>query len=314
MATLVSTVTGPLLIGYLLNACLFGVLTVQTYIYYSSFLEDRIHIKSLVCGVYLVEIAQTILTVCDAYVVFASGFGDLAVLTPIRTVWIYSLGLGCIVIFIVQVFYAHRISVLYNSWKFGLFIIIACPTLFTLSVTQLVAGEFGAAILKQQGNEDGLRNASGIPWMATMIFFSATFVCDISITICMTFWLLRARWGNKGYTRTNTITLSLLRVAVENGTVLAIVAIVSIIGLGFPNTGIDPALAITVPKWYSMTLLVSLNNRTNIQRQTEVNFTTPATGIRFQAATGTEANATQFEGPSETPINLPPSQYPAPPV
>ncbi|KAF8884810.1 hypothetical protein BD779DRAFT_1442882, partial [Infundibulicybe gibba] len=84
------------LVGYLLNACLFGILTVQTYTYCSSFPEDKIHIKSLVCGVYLIEIAQTVLTVHDAYVVFASGFGDLTVFASARTVWLYSLGLGCI--------------------------------------------------------------------------------------------------------------------------------------------------------------------------------------------------------------------------
>ncbi|KAF8884812.1 hypothetical protein BD779DRAFT_756949 [Infundibulicybe gibba] len=288
MANLVSTVAGPSLIGYLLNACLFGILTVQTYIYCSSFPEDKIHIKSLVCGVYLIEIAQTVLTVHDAYVVFASGFGDLAVFTSIRTVWLYSFGLGCIVIFFVQAFYAHRISVLYKSWKFGLFIII-------LSVTQLVAGEFCAALVRQQGNKGGLGITSGMPWVAAIIFSGAAFVCDTFITICVTFWLLRARWSSnlKGSTRTNTITTSLLRVAVENGTILAIAAIVTIIGLEFPNAGIEPVLSITVPKWYSMTLLVSLNNRTNIQLQTGVNSTVQTLGIQFWAITGTEANTTQ---------------------
>ncbi|KAF8873391.1 hypothetical protein BD779DRAFT_298486 [Infundibulicybe gibba] len=136
-----SSPSGPLLIGFLLNSCFFGVLTVQIYIYFSSFPKDRIRTKFLVGGVYLAEITQTILTVYDAYVVFVTGCGDVAVPTRVRTIWIYSFVLAPIVAFAVQVFYAHRISTLYQSRKLGLVVVI-------LSVTQLVTGQICAAFVK----------------------------------------------------------------------------------------------------------------------------------------------------------------------
>ncbi|KAF8891411.1 hypothetical protein BD779DRAFT_1671015 [Infundibulicybe gibba] len=284
----VEAMTGPLLIGFLLNSCLFGVLTVQIYVYFSSFPKDRIHTKFLVGGVYLVEIAQTILTVCDAYVVFATGFGNVAVLAPVRTVWIYSLVLGPIVAFVVQAFYAHRISVLYQSWKLGSVIVL-------MSVIQLVTGQVCAALLKLA---DELKAGPDKGLVFARISIGSTFACDATIVICMTLWLLRARRDNKSSRWAHNITLSLLRVTVENGIILATVNIVAIV-FSLSYLYLSPLSSSTATKWYSMTLLVSLNNRPKTQPQMEANFTIP-TGIQFQMTTGTQVNVTLLEPPPTT--------------
>ncbi|KAF8884802.1 hypothetical protein BD779DRAFT_756568 [Infundibulicybe gibba] len=253
MESALLAMTGPLLIGFLLNSCLFGALTVQIYFYYSSFPKDRILIKSLVGGVYLVEIAQTGLTIYDAYVVFSTGFGNVAILIPIRTVWIYALVLSPIV------FYAHRISVLYNSWKLGLVIII-------LSVTQLVVGEVSAVLMKVS---EELHTGTGRGLVVARINTVVALACDVVIAICLILWLLRARRGSEGSKKTHKITWNLLRVTVENGIVLATVNIVAMIFSFYLD--LSPLSSSTATKWYSITLLVSLNNRTSIQPGAGVN-------------------------------------------
>ncbi|KAF8873390.1 hypothetical protein BD779DRAFT_1570062 [Infundibulicybe gibba] len=269
---------GPLLIGVLLNSFFFGLLTVQIYIYFSSFPEDRIRTKFLVSGVYLVEIAQTILTFCDVYFVFVTEFGDVAVLERVRTVWIYSFVLAPIVAFAVQVFYAHRIRMLYHSWKLGLVVVI-------LSVTQLVTGQLCAAFIKLQTGLDKEQIFGRISVYTTL-------ACDVTIAMCMALWLLRARRDNRTK-RARNIILRLLQLTAENGVILATENIIAITFISYLN--LSPLTSSTATKWYSMTLLASLNNRTNTQ-QMESSLIAP-TGIQFRVTTGTQMDVTLLEPP-----------------
>ncbi|KAK0194536.1 hypothetical protein F5146DRAFT_908957, partial [Armillaria mellea] len=68
-------------IGCLLNCVLFGALSVQLYLYYQGFPNDRRFTKCLVYGIYVVEVTQTTLVVHDSFAMFAYGFGDILLLT-----------------------------------------------------------------------------------------------------------------------------------------------------------------------------------------------------------------------------------------
>ncbi|EEB97113.1 hypothetical protein MPER_03629, partial [Moniliophthora perniciosa FA553] len=62
-----SSTSGPLVIGGMFLHILFGLLTVQVYLYHLAFPRDRIWIKSMVYGVYLVLLAQDIFVTHDTY-------------------------------------------------------------------------------------------------------------------------------------------------------------------------------------------------------------------------------------------------------
>ncbi|KAL0572991.1 hypothetical protein V5O48_008982 [Marasmius crinis-equi] len=83
----IAKLTGPLLLGYLFNYGLYGVLTVQTYIYYNAFPRDPLTFQMLVFGVYLAETIQTIMITWDAFQNFAFGFGDPLALEKIQLIW-----------------------------------------------------------------------------------------------------------------------------------------------------------------------------------------------------------------------------------
>ncbi|KAF8878753.1 hypothetical protein BD779DRAFT_1474657 [Infundibulicybe gibba] len=128
MAPTSALVAGPLLIGFLLNTGLFGILSIQTYEYYLSFPNDKLHLKFLTYGVFLAEMAQTALTICDAYWIFVTGFGDTSVLVSMgRMYWIYSPVIGGLLVIATHMYSAHRISILYNSRTIG-FIVAAIWT------------------------------------------------------------------------------------------------------------------------------------------------------------------------------------------
>ncbi|EIM90625.1 uncharacterized protein STEHIDRAFT_41812, partial [Stereum hirsutum FP-91666 SS1] len=97
------------LVGIVLNWFLFGILTVQVYIYYSSFPTDSKRIKILVYGIYLVETAQACTVMSDLCFWFAQGFGDLNKLTATYISPVDTPMLGSISSLAVQLFYCHRI-------------------------------------------------------------------------------------------------------------------------------------------------------------------------------------------------------------
>lgn len=62
--------------------------TLRTDIYYMAFPHDPLVCKCLVYGVFLVELAQTILLMHDAFLAFGSGFGNMEALTAIHLSWL----------------------------------------------------------------------------------------------------------------------------------------------------------------------------------------------------------------------------------
>ncbi|KAJ6592367.1 hypothetical protein B0H19DRAFT_919700, partial [Mycena capillaripes] len=75
------------LVGNLLHWGLFGGLTVQLYIYYQAFPNDRLRIKYVVYAMYILELLQTVLITHDAFADLGFGFGDPSSLFQIRLGW-----------------------------------------------------------------------------------------------------------------------------------------------------------------------------------------------------------------------------------
>ncbi|SJL07388.1 uncharacterized protein ARMOST_10735 [Armillaria ostoyae] len=97
----IAELSGPYILGCLLNWGLFGALSVQLYLYYLAFPNDRRFTKYLVYGIYVVESVQTILVAHDAFATFGYGFGDMDALTGMNFFWLAgpimsALGLLCI--------------------------------------------------------------------------------------------------------------------------------------------------------------------------------------------------------------------------
>jgi len=84
----IAQLSGPVIIGYLLHWGLFGTLTIQFYLYYRAFPNDRAAIKWLVYIVYVLEVIQTILMTHDAFTNFGTGFGNISTLRGVHFDWL----------------------------------------------------------------------------------------------------------------------------------------------------------------------------------------------------------------------------------
>ncbi|KAF8883645.1 hypothetical protein CPB84DRAFT_1789931 [Gymnopilus junonius] len=111
----IAATTGPQIIGTLINWALYGVLSVQTYVYYLNFPDDNIWNKLLVYGSYIVEVVQTAMTAADLCFWFASGFGNMNHLGNVNISPVDTPILCGIIAAVVQCFFAYRIYNLRRS-------------------------------------------------------------------------------------------------------------------------------------------------------------------------------------------------------
>ncbi|KAF9559522.1 hypothetical protein CPC08DRAFT_516409 [Agrocybe pediades] len=103
-------IAGPMLIGYILNWGFFGILGMQVYVYYLAFPKDSARKKALVYILLILEAAQTIIFTSSAFNIFATGFGDAAVLDRVDLLWFSVPVMSGLVAFVAEVYYASRIA------------------------------------------------------------------------------------------------------------------------------------------------------------------------------------------------------------
>ncbi|PBK87451.1 hypothetical protein ARMGADRAFT_1085475 [Armillaria gallica] len=249
----IERLSGPLLIASLLHWGLFGTLSVQLYLYYLAFPNDRRFTKRLVYGIYSIEFVQMVLVTHDAFEIFGYGFGDIDAIIEIHSDWltgpiISSIGFLCIPnLHIVKVTNPPHIRRLCLLW---------CFFSVTSSAAAIVTGVYSF----EAGNiiELNTRKVS----ICVGIWCGASALCDIIVAICMTYYLMRS---NTGFRQTQILITRLIRLTVETGTVTAVFALLNLIlFFAFPHQTFYTPPTLLMPKLYANTIYMVLNSRIRI--------------------------------------------------
>ncbi|QRV79274.1 hypothetical protein RhiJN_07289 [Ceratobasidium sp. AG-Ba] len=244
----IQLITGPLLLGYLFNWGLFGILIVQVYIYYLSFPNDSRVIKSLVYGLFFVDCVQTALTTHNAWHFLSRGWGDLHVLDDPGWSWIAVPLLSGIVSATVQLFFAWRIWVLSKS-------IPLAGLIVSIAVAQGLCAMYSG--IKFAILNDITKIASLFP--SATVWLGGSALCDFIITISMVTFLARA---STGFSQTDTVITKLIRMTVETGMVTTTAAISELIlYLVYQHNNLHMIPALALAKLYTNTLLATFNSR-----------------------------------------------------
>ncbi|KAK0223758.1 hypothetical protein IW262DRAFT_1458791 [Armillaria fumosa] len=263
----IEQLTGPFIVGFLLNWGLFGTLSVQLYLYYLAFPNDRRLLKNIIYGVYIIESVQTILVAHDAFATFGYGFGDIHALTRMNYFWLTVPVMSAVVAGVGQVFYAYRIFVLSEPRIIPIFII--CVSL-TGSVAAMTTGiySFQAGDLTKTNNRK--------TQIAAGIWCGAAALCDILIAVCMTYYLMRSAIN---FHRTRMLVTKIIRLTIETGSVTAVAALLSfILYIATPHQTFYITPALLLPKLYANTVYMVLNSRIQLigSRDTDMSSTNPA--------------------------------------
>ncbi|KAJ6503135.1 hypothetical protein DFH09DRAFT_1440430 [Mycena vulgaris] len=242
--------SGPLLLGNLLHWGLFGTLSVQLYLYYQAFPDDRWSTKCLVYTVYTLELVQTILLTHDAFAMFGYGFGDPLALTEIGFDWLTIPIMSGLVAFIGQSFYAYRVYVLSKSWLIPTLIVV-------VSMTSSVGGFITGAFTLEAGNL-GLLNDRKNSITTGGVWCGASALSDIIIAF-------KLSKNDTGFRQTRILVSKLIRLTIETGSLTALAALATLsLSLAFPNRNYYLTPAALLPKLYANCILVVLNARIQI--------------------------------------------------
>ncbi|KAL0575670.1 hypothetical protein V5O48_006302 [Marasmius crinis-equi] len=249
----IGEVTGPLLMGYLFNYGLYGILCVQTYIYYTAFPKDKLYFRSLVYTVFVLDSIQTIMITYDAFQTFAYGFGDMNKLGRVGLFWFDLCFLDGIIAFAVQSFFAYRVRLLSRSK-------ILIPGVILFTALASMSGAIAAGILAKQ--VEFLSQLQDKVFVGSAFWLGGSAACDVLIALCMTYTLSQA---NSTYKETQDLIRRLIIVTMETGVLTALAATADlIIFLGFPKLDVHITFTLSLAKLYSNSLLVILNTRLNI--------------------------------------------------
>lgn len=281
----IAATTAPQLIGTLFNWLLFGVLSVQTYVYYLNFADDNIWNKVAVYGTYVFEIVQTAMTAADLYFWFATGFGNMSHIGNVNISPADTPILCGIIAAVVQFFFAYRIFTLRRAyWWISLLIVL---TSLVQTVGAIATG-FRAFKLQEYSrfHENLYFPQSFDVWLI------GDTVCDVLIagTMSWLFFVTRREGSHYG----NRILGKLVRLVVETNTLTAGMALLSFICyVTLPNSPLFVCTTLIMGKLYSNTLLVTFNNRIALRNglaQTEsVKFQTSSNNSRVPIRRGADS-------------------------
>ncbi|SJL07148.1 uncharacterized protein ARMOST_10491 [Armillaria ostoyae] len=229
----IAEVSGPIIVACLLNWGLFGTLSVQLYLYYLAFPDDRRSLKYLVYGIYVIEFVQTMVVARDTFVTFGYSFGDVEALTRMNYSWLTVPIMSAVAAGVGHVFYAYRIFILSKSRILPIFVI--CVSL-TSSVAAVITGIYAF----QAGKVIKLNNRK------------------TSIAI----GLMRS---TTNFRRTRMLITKIIRLTIETGSMTAVVALLNVIlFFVFPHQTFYMTPALLMPKLYTNTVYMVLNSRMRI--------------------------------------------------
>ncbi|KIM49810.1 hypothetical protein M413DRAFT_21947 [Hebeloma cylindrosporum] len=325
----INEVSGPQFLSGLLNSGLLGVLSVQVYLYYLAFGNDRASLKCLVYGIYILEIAQSVLVIESGFRTFVVGFGDVEGFNRVRTLWLSVPTMTAIGefsrranpdsnvhrgTFFVQGYYAHRISILGQSKK-------VAGTIIALSFIQLGGGiPVGVHsqqkkylqttdMLALQAVSLGVRTTplqicSRISVNTTsQLWLIGSVLCDIIIAVCMIYYLSRCDTTVK---QTKMVLKKVIRLTIETGSLTAVIGIMCFVLSSIPAIPYYYQFPMgIIGKVYANSMLVLINSRMVLDYED-----TPSTvisGVRFGTAASDdeildesflESNGTSWASPS----------------
>ncbi|KAI0744266.1 hypothetical protein C8Q80DRAFT_1185950 [Daedaleopsis nitida] len=117
VAASIDNTLGAVFIGNLCVVCLYGLTTLQTYMYYSRSKNDAILLKSAIAVLWVLDTLHVILTSHTVYFYSITHFGDVEALTKITWCAVVYILVTAISDSIVRAVFCYRIWILSNGNK-----------------------------------------------------------------------------------------------------------------------------------------------------------------------------------------------------
>jgi len=253
------TVSGAFFLAALFNCGLFGILSVQVYIYYLAFPKDPKLTRILVNGLYLLETFEMVVIIYNTYTMFGLRFGDKAVLSERLLLWILPITVS-IATFAVHCYYAYCIRTISQSRVIASVIVV-------ITCIQLVGG-ISTGVFTFLGKSVTNIHLERVDEAFHVGFWhGGSALCDIIIAVSMIYYLSRSDSLMK---RTQLLLRRVVRLTVETGSLTALVTITCIaLMLTKNHLNFNRVYIGIIGKLYANSVVVLINSRLKLGNEAE---------------------------------------------
>lgn len=258
------TTLGAFEVGVLISYVLFGVTTLQTYIYFTRFADDRRALKYLVAVVWVLELAHTVCVGQALYAMTVTYYGHPDHLVRAPASLAVAMILASFVAPCVQSFFAHRIYRL-SSGRYRWPIPVLCWVLSFVRLGATVATSVeayeSASIADFEESWAGLVLSVWVVGAVNDVLIAGTLV-----------WLFARRRSEELPKRTRSLRMvdKLIVWTLETGVMTSIAAVLTMICfLTLKTNYVWLAWCVVTMRLFSNALLASLNSRVTLRAMTE---------------------------------------------
>ncbi|KAF8134684.1 hypothetical protein K438DRAFT_797722 [Mycena galopus ATCC 62051] len=245
--TEVELLFGPLLIGVILSTLTYGIMSVQMLLYYQAYKKDARWIRYFMLYLFFAETANLLIEIGIIYepLIVRYGAQRALIISPILipgdAVSIVAVSTP------VQMFTAWRISVITGS--------VILP--FIISVFSVVSFGGGLLVTIFASIRNEFREFQSFSG-AVVVWLVSSAVCDVLITVILTYSLATRKTGRAVDDQINRI----IRLTVQTGAITTVAALADVIlFLAFPATTVNFIPDFPLSKLYTISLLSTLNAR-----------------------------------------------------
>jgi hypothetical protein len=248
---------GLLLVAVMLATFMFGIFSIQVYIYILRYPKDHIGLRLFVRGLWILDLVHSVLISVLAYHYMVTNFVNPLALLQLHWSLFAALITEALIVSLIQVFFAIRIYRINRKQK-ALYTI----TIF-LSVVQMMVGSAGAIhtmiVCKRSEElfEFSPRLFAGT-WCVTAV------ICDVVIMFGLVKTLAPRRTG---YNRSDHIISVLIRWGIETGLATTMVALIDLILFVSVRNFAHLIFNFALIKLYTNTMIATLNARQRLYNE-----------------------------------------------
>ncbi|KAG0697833.1 hypothetical protein DFH29DRAFT_944474 [Suillus ampliporus] len=248
-------VIGPMQVGALVTAALFGCLAIQTYVYFTKFV-DRPSLKAIVAAVIIFQLGHFFTVISTLWTMTVIAYGDPFKLNVLPVSADVIILLSSFTAFLTQTFYVYRLWKLSGKIFFPvlseiLSLVAQLATIFL--VTKAISMTSLASFLVEQN-------------VTITITFASRAICEITIAIGIT-WYLKQKRG-RDIVKTTTIIDYLILWTIENCLATSLSALsVMISYIYLKGTYVWFGLYLIQANVVANVLLASLNRRLVLRKE-----------------------------------------------
>jgi hypothetical protein len=240
---------GAELVGVICTAALFGVMSLQTYLYFENYPRDGKWLKALVGAVWVLDLLQMMACSHFVYWYTVSNWGIPDGLNNVHWTGVAHIGLTAFIPFLVQLFFLRRV------WILGRNIFIVA----FIGVAASLGAGFGLANCVYVARHPHFSSLQGFDWGVDIWL-----ICAPLADVCIAAFLVNALFKSRsGFSE--TIVKRLIVYTINTGLLTSVIAVLDLITFKtLPNGAVHLIFNFMLSKLYTNSLLASLNARSSL--------------------------------------------------